>query len=90
MASSFFNTCCREGGREEQELDEASETGQQTKGSASDLLGSPLVAQRPELARVRGTDLVQRRQVPGEIRPKVLCGFREVRDVLCTAQWTLC
>lgn len=52
--------------------------------SVSDLLGSPLVAQGAELVRVCGTDLVQRGQVPGQVRPKVLCGFREVRDVLET------
>lgn len=31
-----------------------------------------------------GTDLVQRGQVPGQVRPKVLRGFREVRHILET------
>lgn len=48
----------------------------------SDLLRSPLVTQCPKLVRVCGTDLVQRSQVTGQVRPKVLCGVREVRDIL--------
>lgn len=35
-----------------------------------------------------GADLVQRRQVPGQVRPKVLGGFREVGDIL-QAQWAI-
>lgn len=50
----------------------------------SDLLRPPLVAQRPQLVWVRGTDLVQRREVPGQVRPKVLGSFGQVRDVLET------
>lgn len=50
--------------------------------SVSDLLRSPLVAQRPQLVWVCGTDLMQRSQVPGQVRPKVLSGFREVGDIL--------
>ena len=53
---------------------------------ASHLLCSPLVAQRPELVWVGGTDLMQRSQVPRQVCPKVLCGFREVGDILQT-QW---
>lgn len=35
---------------------------------------------------MRGTDLVQRREVPGQVRPKVLGSFGQVRDVLETQQ----
>lgn len=48
----------------------------------SDLLRSPLVAQRPQLVRVHGAHLVQSGQVPGQVRPKVLGGFGQVGDVL--------
>lgn len=54
--------------------------------SASHLLRSPLVAQRPELIWVGDTDFMQRSQVPWQVCPKVLCGFWEVRDILQT-QW---
>lgn len=53
--------------------------------SVSDLLCSPLcVAQCPKLVWVWSTDLMQRGQVSRQVRPKVLCGFREVRDILQT------
>lgn len=64
------------------------EHGQDVTWPASDLLRSPLVAKRPQLIRMRGTDLVQRSQVSGQVCPKVLSGFREIRDVL-QAQQTL-
>lgn len=52
--------------------------------AVSNLSWAPLVAQRPELVWVCGTDLVQRSQVPGQVRPKVLRGFGEVRHILET------
>lgn len=84
MASSFFNTCC---GEERGKLDSSPETGRACSAlisRLSDLLRSPLVAQCPELVWVCGTDLVQRCQVPRQVCPKVLCGFREVGDILVT------
>ena len=49
---------------------------------ASDLLGAPLIAQGAKLVRVRGADLMQRSQVPRQVRPEVLFDFRKFRDIL--------
>lgn len=84
MASSFFSTCCREKTGIRISLLNLLSPGSTAALSASDLLRSPVVAQPPELVRVGGTDLVQRGQVPGQVCPKVLCGFREIRDILET------
>lgn len=48
----------------------------------SDLLRSPAVAQRPQLVWMCDAHLVQRGQVPGQVRSKVLRDFGQVGDIL--------
>lgn len=50
--------------------------------TASDLLRSPPVAQRPQLVRMGDAHLVQRGQVPGQVRSKVLRDFGQFGDIL--------
>lgn len=76
MASSFFSTCCTRGRRSQ------TRRGGGGGDGVTDLLRSPPVAQRSQLVRMSDAHLVQRGQVPGQVRPKVLRDFGEVGDIL--------
>lgn len=80
MASSFFSTCCTRGRRSQTRL-RLRHGGWRGIGG-TDLLRSPPVAQRPQLVRMSDAHLVQRGQVPGQVRSKVLRDFGEVGDIL--------